>query len=110
MERIKGKRETVYFSSMGRDNVSETIKIVKERCKTGDIKVLIFAATKESVINLANVLKDSDCKVCAVTFPYEYSFLLERKMKNTLKRLYQKLLRMELGRLLRKSELNLSKE
>lgn len=80
MERIKEKRETVYFSSMGRDNVSETIKIVKKRCEAGDIKkVLIFAATKESVINLANVLKDSDCKVCAVTFPYEYSFFIRKE-------------------------------
>ena len=40
VERIKGK-ETVYFSSMGGDNVSETIKIVKD-ARQGYKKVLIL--------------------------------------------------------------------
>jgi len=68
-----------YYENVGRENLAQTIEIVKQRCGIGDInKVFIFAATKQSVIDLSTALKDSNCKVCAVSFPYKQTFVVKK--------------------------------
>ncbi|MCL6592094.1 MAG: hypothetical protein K6U80_19375 [Firmicutes bacterium] len=70
---------TFFYENIGRENLPQTIEIVTQRCKVGDInKVFIFAATKQSVIDLSTALKNSNCKVCAVSFPYKQTFMIKR--------------------------------
>lgn len=75
-----GKSSQVYyFNSIGRGNVSKTIEVVAQKCKSSDIrKVFVFAATKQSVYELYENLKDLDCKVFAVSFPYKQEFIISK--------------------------------
>ncbi|MBZ4646667.1 MAG: hypothetical protein JG777_2156 [Clostridia bacterium] len=75
-----GKNSSIYyFNSTGRGNVKKTIEIVKKRCCKGDIKkVFVFAATKQSVYELNESLKDCGCKMFAVSFPYKQEFIVSK--------------------------------
>lgn len=70
---------TYFYEHSGRENFLKTIEIVKQRCEVGDTnKIFIFAATKQSVIDLSTALKNSNCKVFAVSFPYKQIFMVKR--------------------------------
>jgi len=46
--------------------------------KWGHYKVFVFAATKQSVYDLYESLKDYECKVYAVSFPYKEEFIINK--------------------------------
>lgn len=59
--------------------VSKTIEIVVKKCNDGGVsKIFVFAATKKSVYKLYESLKELDCKVIAVSFPYKQEFTINK--------------------------------
>lgn len=70
-------QQIVYFDSEGRDNLTEVIRVLKQKLKSREdlsrLKLIMFTAAGEGPLMAYSTLQSFDIQIIAVTFPLSFS-------------------------------------